>query len=201
MNGLRRIFLVRHAPVAGPAGVIHGPDAPADTADDALVAATRVALRQSAAAATSWSSPALRTRQTAAALELAPTLDRRLSEQNFGDWTGRRHADLAAEPGDAYALFWRDPASNTPPGGESFSQQIARIGDFLGSLKDGDHVVVTHSGAIRAAVAVALDMRPATALSLVIEPLSVTLLEHMSGGWRVAWINRLATWPRLASRS
>ncbi|MFC3639310.1 histidine phosphatase family protein [Camelimonas fluminis] len=198
MNGMRRIFLVRHAPVAGPAGVIHGPEAPADVGDGALVAATRSALRQSAAAATSWCSPALRTRQTATALELAPAIDRRLSEQNFGDWTGRRHADLAAELGDAYVLFWRDAASNAPPGGESFSQQIARVGDFLASLADGDHIVVTHSGSIRAAVAVALDMRPATALSLVIEPLSVTLLEQMSGGWRVAWINRLAGWPGLA---
>ena len=200
MTGARRIFLVRHAPVAGPAGLIHGPQAPADVSDSPLVAATRTALGVAAHAA-SWCSPALRTRQTAAALGLEPTIDRRIAEQDFGAWTGRRHADLAAEPGDAYALFWRDAAGNAPPGGESFRQQITRVADFLASLAAGDHIVVTHSGAIRAAVAVALEMQPEKALSLVIEPLSITLLEHIPGGWRVAWVNRLAGWPRPAGQA
>ena len=33
MNEDTRLWLIRHAPVAGPAGVIHGDDAPADTRD------------------------------------------------------------------------------------------------------------------------------------------------------------------------
>lgn len=190
-----RIFLVRHAPVAGPRGVIHGPEAPADVSDQALVAATRTVLEAHAANARAWCSPAARTRQTAAALGFDPGIDPRIAEQDFGAWTGRRHADIALEAGDAYARFWQDAAGNAPPDGESFVTQITRVRDFLMSLPTGDHVVITHSGAIRAAVAVALDMAPASALSLVIEPLSITLLEHTQGGWRVAWINRLAGWP------
>lgn len=195
MSELRRILLVRHAPVAGPSGVIHGPEAPADTGNHALFQATRAALLQSSAGATAWCSPATRTRQTAAALGLAPIVDARLSEQNFGDWTGRRHAELACEPGDAYARFWRDPAANAPPGGESFVQQVERMRSFMTAAALGDHIAVTHSGAIRAALAVALDMTPAAALSLVVEPLSITLLENTPGGWRIAWVNRLAGWP------
>ncbi|MFC0282531.1 histidine phosphatase family protein [Camelimonas abortus] len=190
----RRIFLVRHAPVMGPAGVIHGSGAPADVSDAALAAATRAALLRAAPAATAWCSPALRTRQTAAALGLAATPDPRISEQDFGAWTGRRHADLAVELGEAYAAFWRDAAHNAPPGGESFASQQKRVAAFLAGLPPGDHVAVTHSGAIRAAVATAFGLDLNAALSLVIDPLSVTLLELLPGGWRVGYVNRLALW-------
>ncbi len=47
-------------------------------------------------------------------------------EQDFGAWTGRRHDDLVAELGDVYRDFWKSPASNAPPGGESFVDQIGR---------------------------------------------------------------------------
>lgn len=190
---IRRMHLVRHAPVDGPAGVIHGPQAPADVSNTALIAATSAALAASAGA-TIWCSPAARTRQTAAALGYAPQLEARLAEQNFGDWTGRRHADLATELGEAYGAFWANAARNAPPHGESFADQTRRVEAFLLSLPPGDHVLVTHSGAIRAAVATALSMELDAALSLVIDPLSITLLELLPGGWRVAYVNRLALW-------
>lgn len=180
------LWLIRHAPVDGPRGVIHGPDAPADTRDVARIAAASATLPPNASA---FCSPARRTWETALALGLDPAEDTALREQSFGTWTGRRHDDLAAELGAAYREFWRSPASNRPPGGESFVDQIARVAAGLAALPAGDVVLVVHSGTIRAALAIALDIAPESALRFVIDPLSVTRIDRLDSGWRIGAVN------------
>ena len=100
-------------------------------------------------------------------------------EQDFGAWTGRRHNDLVAELGDAYRDFWKSPASNRPPGGESFVDQISRAKAGLAPLPAGDVVLVVHSGTIRAVLAIALDLEPDAALRFVIDPLSLTRIDRL----------------------
>ena len=78
--------------------------------------------------AASYASPSRRTVETARALGLEPMLVDEFGEQDFGDWTGRRHDELAAGGGEAYAQFWSDPAHGRPPGGESFEDQVAASG-------------------------------------------------------------------------
>ena len=181
------IWLIRHAPVDGPRGVIHGPDAPADVSDAAAFAALRASLPKNAFAVCG---PARRAWETAAALGLDPIKEPDFREQDFGAWTGRRHNDLVAELGDAYQDFWKSPASNRPPGGESFVDQIARADAGLASLPAGDVVLVVHSGTIRAALAIALDLDPDGALRFVIDPLSVTRIDRLERGWRVVAANQ-----------
>ena len=181
------LWLIRHARVDGPRGVIHGPDAPADTSDAAAFAALKARLPKNAFAV---SSPARRTRETAATLGLDPVIQPAFREQDFGVWTGRRHNDLVAELGDAYQDFWKSPASNRPPGGESFVDQIARADAGLAPLPAGDVVLVVHSGTIRAALAIALDLDPDGALRFVIDPLSVTRIDRLDNGWRVVAVNQ-----------
>jgi hypothetical protein len=123
MGGETNLWLIRHAPVDGPRGIIHGPDAPADTSDAAAFAALKAKLPPNAFAVCS---PARRTWETAIALGLDPVKEPAFREQDFGAWTGRRHNDLVAVLGDAYRDFWQSPASNHPPGGESFVDQILR---------------------------------------------------------------------------
>src|ERR1700721_1637958 len=113
MSEDKRLWLIRHAPVAGSREVIHDCDAAADTSDDAAFSALRAKLP---AEATQFASPSLRTLQTAAALGLRPTAEPNFREQNFGDWTGRRHDDLAREPGVGYLEFWRGAPHRRPPG-------------------------------------------------------------------------------------
>ncbi|KIZ47291.1 MULTISPECIES: histidine phosphatase family protein [Rhodopseudomonas] len=187
MSDDARFWLVRHAPVAGPRGVIHDSDAPADVSDAAAFAALRARLP---AAAPSFASPSRRTMQTAAALGLRPVADPRFAEQHFGAWTGRRHDDLASELGAAYLAFWSAPADNRPPGGESFADQIARVRDGLAALPGGDVILVVHSGTIRAALAIALGLAPEPALRFVIDPLSVTRIDRLAESWRVVGVNR-----------
>jgi alpha-ribazole phosphatase len=187
MAGETNLWLIRHAPVDGPRGVIHAPDAPADLGDSAAFAALKAKLPADAVAVCS---PARRTRETAQRLELDAREDVLFREQDFGDWTGRRHNDLVAELGDAYRNFWKSPAANRPPGGESFVDQIDRARAGLASLPAGDAVLVVHSGTIRAVLAIALDLAPDSALRFVIDPLSLTRIDRLENGWRVVAVNQ-----------
>ncbi len=181
------LWLIRHAPVDGPGGVIHGPDVPADLSDETAFAALKAKLPLNAFAVCS---PARRTRETARRLGLDAVDNPAFREQDFGAWTGRRHDDLTAELGEAYREFWKSPAGSRPPGGESFVDQIARAGAGLASLPAGDAVLVVHSGTIRAALAIALDLAPDHALRFVIDPLSLTRIDRLDGGWRVVAVNQ-----------
>jgi alpha-ribazole phosphatase len=181
-----RLWLIRHAPVAGPTGVIHDSDAPADISNAAAFAALRDRLPAKAA---QFASPSVRTLETAAALGLRPIAEPNFREQNFGRWTGRRHDDLSCELGDAYREFWRTPANNRPPGGESFVDQIVRVREGLAALPGGDVVLVVHSGTVRAVLAIALDIEPEPALRFTIDPLSLTRIDRLSNGWRVVCVN------------
>lgn len=180
-------WLIRHAPVAGPAGVIHAHDAPADLDDRDRLAAFR---RRLPAQAFWICSPARRTVETAHAVSDGPWREEpRFREQDFGSWTGRRHADLASEMGVAYEDFWRAPATNRPPRGESFVDQIARVANGLAAVRGGDVCMVVHSGTIRAILSIALDLSPDAALRFVIDPLSLTRLDRLGDRWRVVSVN------------
>jgi alpha-ribazole phosphatase len=182
-----RLWLIRHAPVARPRGIIHDADAPADLGDGAAIAALRARLPLPAAV---FASPSRRTLETAVALGLAPIEEPSFREQSFGSWTGRRHDDLAKELGATYQEFWRTPASSAPPGGESFVDQIARVRDGMMRLPPGDVVLVVHSGTVRATLAIALDITAQSALRFVIDPLSLTRIDRLENGWRVVSVNR-----------
>jgi alpha-ribazole phosphatase len=187
MSAQTNLWLIRHAPVDGSRGVIHGPDAPADLGDASAFAALKARLPVNALAVCS---PARRTRETAERLGLASVEAPAFREQDFGAWTGRRHAEIERELGPAYRAFWKSPASNRPPGGESFVDQIARASAGLALLPEGEVILVVHSGTIRAVLAIALDLKPEQALRFVIDPLSLTRIDRLAEGWRVVAVNQ-----------
>jgi alpha-ribazole phosphatase len=161
-------------------------DAPADVSDVGAFAALKARLPAQARA---FCSPARRTRETALSLGLDPIDEPAFREQDFGAWTGRRHNDLTVELGAAYQAFWKSPAGNRPPGGESFVDQIDRARAGLACLPAGDAVLVVHSGTVRAVLAIALDLKPESALRFVIDPLSLTRIDRLADGWRVVAVN------------
>lgn len=202
-RGTVRWWWVRHAPVPTRSGLIVGQmDLPCDTSDldSLIILADRLPV-----GATLLMSPMLRARQTAQALEQAgallsdPEEDEGLKEQCFGEWEGLTWDDLTAEADGNVAgsdSFWRDPANNSPPGGESFEALVERVRfcvtDWTSRVGTGNIVAVAHAGSIRAAVALALDLEPLVALRFVIDPLSLTCLEyHGEAGWGVRCINEL----------
>lgn len=187
MQRQSQLWLIRHAPVDGPRGIIHDIDAPADVSDRAALSRLRLLLPNPHVAI---SSPARRARETAAALGLVARPDPAFSEQDFGRWTGRAHEDIRRDSEATYDTFWRAPASNRPQDGESFIDQIARVRDGIAALPAGDVIVIAHAGTVRAALAIALDLPPDNALRFVIDPLSLTRLDCLGDAWRVIAVNR-----------
>ncbi|WP_081969607.1 histidine phosphatase family protein [Paracoccus sanguinis] len=136
-------------------------------------------------------SPAMRCRQTAAALW--PDCDAAqlaaLWEQDFGAWEGASYAHLP----DLGPLSADDLAATAPPGGESFADACARIVPALEALAAGGGrvAVVAHAGTVRAALARALGS-PGAALAFRIAPLSLTRIEASPAGWAVGFVNLTA---------
>jgi alpha-ribazole phosphatase len=182
-----RLWLIRHAPVSGPHGMLHDLRAPADIGDVAALSRLRTQLPAGRSAITS---SARRTQDTARALGLAPRVEPAFNEQDFGEWTGRTHDELRRRFGAAYDDFWRAPASNRPPGGETFVEQIVRVHSAIDALPAGDVIVVAHGGTIRAALAIALGLVAEAALAFVIAPWSLTRLDRLDAGWRIVAVNR-----------
>ena len=110
------------------------------------------------------SSPLQRAREpamrVAAALRLTATVDADWAELDFGQWDGRRRAEIEASPEGraALAAFHADPVAHPPPGGEAWSGFEERIGRALARLLDDGRepaLIVTHAGPIRMALSLA----------------------------------------------
>lgn len=112
---------------------------------------------------TLWVSPLLRAAQTAEVvgrrIGLTPQVDRRFTETDTGDWTGRSFAEVRAEDPDGFRRFEVSDPDFRYPGGESFAEQSERIGDGLADLRRHPDalpaLVVCHRGVIRLALAAA----------------------------------------------
>ena len=87
----------------------------------------------------------------AAAQGLALAIDPRWRELDFGQWDGRPAHEI--DP-DALGRFWDDPDGCPPPGGERWSALVERVGHGIAALAPAPTLIVTHGGAMRAALAV-----------------------------------------------
>jgi alpha-ribazole phosphatase len=82
-------------------------------------------------------------------LSMPVTVDIRWREMHFGGWDGLHRADIDS---DALARFIDDPENCIPPGGESWSALMDRVGDAIMDLEPRPTLVLTHAGAMRAAL-------------------------------------------------
>jgi broad specificity phosphatase PhoE len=145
--------------------------------------------------------PLSRTRRTAAAIFAAgyprtnPAVEPGLIEQSLGEWQGLPHAELPARLRLPAHAFWPLAGHERPPGGETMPEVIERVGETLERLATQhpgeDVIIVSHGGAIRAAVAHCLRIGPDNALHLTVQNLSLTRLERSPNGWRVVCVNEL----------
>lgn len=145
--------------------------------------------------------PLSRTRRTAAAImdagypRVEPKVEPGLIEQSLGEWQGLPHAELPARLTLPKHAFWPLAGHERPPGGETLAEVIQRVGAALEKLAidhlDEEVVIVSHGGAIRAAVAHCLGIGPDNALHLSVQNLSLTRIERLPEGWRVVCVNEL----------
>ena len=199
-----RFWLIRHALVAENArAMLYGTmDVP--LCPDALVADVPMyrALAARLPRPASWVvTPLSRTALTAAALFRAgypqqdAAVEPDLIEQDLGEWHGLAHAHLPAKLLLPAHAFWPLGGEEVPPGGESMAAVILRVGRAMERLATAhagqDVVVVSHGGAIRAAVAHAIGIGADNALHLSVQNLSLTRLERHSAGWRVVCVNEV----------
>ena len=208
-DGVTRWWWVRHAPVIDHNGKIYGQsDIGCDVSDRASFEGLAGKLPQGAVWVTSHLS---RTIDTANAILAAggpvpadpdePLVEKDFAEQSFGDWQNHSWDDLHAAGSPEYKAFWDNPGYNAPPGGESLNELIQRASRVIVRMNDDfagrDIVAVTHGGTIRAAIALAMQAEPLTALAVKIDNLTLTRLDFVAdrlfkgqgGQWRVNGIN------------
>jgi broad specificity phosphatase PhoE len=146
-------------------------------------------------------SPALRCRQTAEALELTATVDAGLADWDLGRWAGRSLDELATEaPNDVHS--WTTDPTTAPHGGETLTSLITRIGRWLDDAPEdaadepsteapdgaaggrpNRFLAVTHPAVVRAAVVHALQTAPHSFWRIDVAPLAVVELRGRPGSW------------------
>ncbi|MFM0076636.1 histidine phosphatase family protein [Paraburkholderia sediminicola] len=194
-----RLLLISHASTAAMRAGRFPADDPLDARGLAEAAAARARLSIPDDAAV-FVSPAVCARDTASALRLGAaalgrgaSVDEGLADMDYGLWHGRRLADLAVEAPHDLAAWTHDPDA-AAHGGESFSQLVKRVGQWLDALNDvlsegvipgntQNVVAVTHSPVIRAAIVHALGASPAVFARIEIAPLSMVELRRSRRGW------------------
>lgn len=176
-----RLTLFCHASTEALRRAAFAADEPLDERGAAEAAAAAGSLRS---ADRSWTSPALRARQTATALRLSATVDPALRDCDFGRWTGHRLADLQAQEPDAVASWIAEPAA-APHGGESILDVLQRVAAWLDErCRDTGHgIAVTHPAVIRAAVIHVMGAPPESLWRIDVEPLSYTDLRRNGVRW------------------
>ncbi|MEO5375546.1 MAG: histidine phosphatase family protein [Alphaproteobacteria bacterium] len=192
MTGETRWWWVRHAPVAWAGVRIYGhTDLDCDVSDRAAFIGLAAGLPPGAVTVRSHLTRTLRTAQ---AIGFEPAVvEPDLAEQGFGAWEGESWDGLRAAGDPHLEAFWRAPFTVAPPGGESFVQVVERVRAVVERLSvlhaRRDIVAVAHSGSIRAALAVALDLSPEKAHAVAVDNLSLTRIDHGSAGWSVRAVN------------
>lgn len=203
-SGVTRFWLIRHALVEPQARLRLYGALDVDVCGDSLMAQRPYyeAIARRLPEDARWViSPLRRTHATAQAIFEAGygnrdmLIEPRFIEQSMGEWHDLPHGDLPRKLRQRAHDFWSTSASEQPPGGESMLDVCARVGHALDDLAEvnagRDTVVVSHGGAIRAALSHALQVHPDTALRFAIQNLSLTILERINGVWRVVTVNEL----------
>ncbi|MEU8877851.1 histidine phosphatase family protein [Streptomyces javensis] len=186
------LILVRHGrSTANTAGVLAGwtPGVALDERGTAQAAALpgRLAGVPLAAAVTS---PLQRCRETLAPLlaarpELPLHPEDRIGECHYGDWSGRKLAELADEP--LMNIVQQHPSAAAFPGGESMRAMHARaveaVRDWNARVEsehgaDAVYLMCSHGDIIKALVADALGLHLDLFQRISVEPCSVTAIRY-----------------------
>jgi broad specificity phosphatase PhoE len=176
-----RLTLLCHASTDAVRRAAFPDDEPLDERGAAQAAAAADRLRPTDR---SWTSSALRARQTATALRLPAAADAALRDCDFGRWTGLRLVDLQAHEPAAVASWLADPAA-APHGGESILDVMRRVAAWLDERRQdiGHGIAVTHPAVIRAAVVHVIGAPPQAFWRIDVEPLSCTDLRRNGDRW------------------
>nr|WP_090344971.1 histidine phosphatase family protein [Mycolicibacterium malmesburyense]CRL76899.1 putative phosphomutase, family [Mycolicibacterium malmesburyense] len=136
-------------------------------------------------------SPLLRCERTveplAEALGLTPIVDERISEVDYGAWTGRKISELVSEP--LWAVVQQQPSAAVFPDGEGLAHVQARA---VAAVREHDRrlaeehqadvlwVACTHGDVIKAIVADALGTHLDSFQRITADPASMSVIRYTS---------------------
>lgn len=128
--------------------------------------------------------PALRARQTAAALQGEFVEDPRLRDHDYGSWTGLSLVEAEARDPQRAVNWIADPAS-APHGGERLVDLLERVAEFMvtTAARGGRVAAVTHAAVIRAAIVHTVAASPSGFWHIEVPPLSRVDLSHDGRRW------------------
>jgi len=114
-------------------------------------------------------------------LDLTPRPDKRLREVCVGELSGLDREEVRRRYPDYLERSRQDPWETRIPGGETLNELAERVWEFLRELGNGRYLVVSHGGAIRAAVVRTLEAETRTPWRIRLENTSITRLHFPEG--------------------
>jgi broad specificity phosphatase PhoE len=182
-----RLYLLAHAPTAAQRHFRFPADEGVEPVDPAV--ADRV-LAKIGRCGVVWRGPERRAEETAAMFRLDAMACQDLRAWSAGAWAGQAVASVAERDPAGFAA-WRTDPDATPNGGESLRGLIERATGWLeAQVSDAGRIlVIADPTVIRAAIMSVLDAPPSTFWRLDVPPLSLSIVQHANGEWRLRGLN------------
>lgn len=124
--------------------------------------------------------------------------DERITECDYGSWTGRALRELAED--DLWPVIQRAPSDVTFPGGEAMAGMAARaaesVADWAGRHPTGTIAMVSHADVIKAILSQALGQPFDHFQRILVAPGSLSVVRRSTSGSAVLRVND--TGPALA---
>ncbi len=115
-----------------------------------------------------------------------------LMERNFGDWEGKSIDDLQLLFPNDFSQWLAAHQIPAPPNGESMDELMKRVErglDQILAVKEGNVLVVGHSGSIKAAICIFFRLPLSSFVRMRIDNASLTILEIEDGRNRLVQFN------------
>ena len=203
-----RFWWIRHAPVIGNDGRCYGNnDVDCDVSDRDSYKALANILPKDASVYSSHLSRTIKTMNATVDEGFNYkdyAVDANFGEQNLGEWQGLKYEKLQ-EKTKELGIFhptWLCSPEYTPPQGERYNNLYQRvtlgINKIVENKKEGDVVIFSHGGPIKAAIAHAIKADPSYTLPFWIDNLALSRFDFIDGVCRVRFINLL---PKIISNS
>ena len=122
-------------------------------------------------------------------------VDKRLEEQNLGDWTGLKYDYLTqiTKEKKCFSNNWLMRANYQPPNGESFNNVKHRIQEFINEIIKEHYnkniILFSHGGPIRAAISIALNIQSNDLFNVNIDNTKLTIIEYNENNWFLRALN------------
>ena len=145
--------------------------------------------------------PELRCAQTATGLGWTTTAEPDLADLELGSWAGADPMEvMATDPASINNFF--SFTTVRPPGGETVSELIERVGRVCDrEWPDGRTVLVVSPMVVKAAAVHLLGLPSSAYFSFDVEPLSALSCSAFGGRWKLRGLMPFAAWSRLWNRA